>query len=76
MNKSNEEKTVTKMVYFNPTIAIITLNMSGLRTSSGGENGNPLQYSFLGIPWTKKPGGLQSMGLQRVGHDQACLFTC
>ena len=21
------------------------------------------------IPWTKKPGGLQSMGLQRVGHD-------
>ena len=23
------------------------------------------------IPWTKKPGGLQSMGLQRVGHDWA-----
>ena len=21
------------------------------------------------IPWTKKPGGLQSMGWQRVGHD-------
>ena len=21
------------------------------------------------IPWTKEPGGLQSMGLQRVGHD-------
>ena len=21
------------------------------------------------IPWTKKPGGLQSMGSQRVGHD-------
>ena len=21
------------------------------------------------IPWTKKPGGLQSMGLQRVRHD-------
>ena len=20
------------------------------------------------IPWTKEPGGLQSMGLQRVGH--------
>ena len=20
-------------------------------------------------PWTEKPGGLQSMGLQRVGHD-------
>ena len=22
-------------------------------------------------PWTEKPGGLQSMGLQRVGHDGA-----
>ena len=21
------------------------------------------------IPWTEKPGGLQSMGLQRAGHD-------
>ena len=21
------------------------------------------------IPWTEVPGGLQSMGLQRVGHD-------
>ena len=23
------------------------------------------------IPWTEKPGGLQSRGLQRVGHDLA-----
>ena len=23
------------------------------------------------IPWTDEPGGLQSMGLQRVGHDIA-----
>ena len=21
------------------------------------------------IPWTEEPGGLQTMGLQRVGHD-------
>ena len=21
------------------------------------------------IPWTEEPGGLQSVGLQRVGHD-------
>ena len=21
------------------------------------------------MPWTQEPGGLQSMGLQRVGHD-------
>ena len=27
--------------------------------------------SFLAwrIPWAEEPGGLQSMGLQRVGHD-------
>ena len=24
-----------------------------------------------GIPWMGDPGGLQSMGLQRVGHDRA-----
>ena len=23
------------------------------------------------IPWTEEPGGLQSMELRRVGHDQA-----
>ena len=23
----------------------------------------------LEIPWTEEPGGLQSMGSQRVGHD-------
>ena len=23
------------------------------------------------IPWTEEPGGLQSMGSQRVGHNQA-----
>ena len=21
------------------------------------------------VPWTEEPGGLQSMGLQKVGHD-------
>jgi len=35
----------------------------------GGGHGNPLQYSCLEIPWTEEPGGLWSIGLQRVGHD-------
>ena len=28
------------------------------------------------IPWTEEPGGLQSMGLQRVGHNSthACSY--
>ena len=28
-----------------------------------------LQYSCLENPWTEEPGGLQLIGLQRVGHD-------
>ena len=27
------------------------------------------------IPWTEEPGGLQCMGLQRVGHDLATEHT-
>ena len=28
------------------------------------------------IPWTEEPGGLQSTGLQRVGHNWATDHTC
>jgi len=28
----------------------------------------PVFFSWR-IPWTEEPGGLQFMGLQRVGHD-------
>ena len=28
------------------------------------------------IPWTEEPLGLQSMGLQRVGHDWAHILSC
>ena len=47
--------------------------ISGSRRSPGGENGNPLQYSCLENSMTEEPGGLQSMGLQRVGYDWACM---
>ena len=35
------------------------------------EEGMATDSSILAwrIPWTEEPGGLQSMGLQRVGHD-------
>ena len=45
--------------------------------SLGGEDpsekGMATHSSILAwrIPWTEEPGRLQSMGLQRVGHDQA-----
>ena len=37
------------------------------------EKGMAIHSSILAwrIPWTEKPGGLQSMGLQRVGHNWA-----
>ena len=41
----------------------------GWRRSPGGGNGNPLQFSCLGNPMDREPGGLQSMGLKRVIHD-------
>ena len=43
----------------------------GTRESSTENELSPLQYSCLEIPWTEEPGGLQSMGSQRVGHDWA-----
>ena len=43
-------------------------SVPGSGRSPGEGKGNPLQYSCLENP-TKEPGGLQSMGLQRVGHD-------
>ena len=46
-----------------------------LGRSPGGGHGNPLQYSCWEIPWTEEPGGLQSMGLQRVGHDRVTKNT-
>ena len=56
----------------------LSANAGGIRDASsipgsgrlpGGGHGNPLQYSCLTIPWAEENGGLQSIGLQRVGHD-------
>ena len=41
----------------------------GSGRSPGEGNGNPLQCSCWEIPWTEKPGRLQSMRSQRVGHE-------
>ena len=42
--------------------------ISGQGRSPGAGIGNPLHILAWGIPWTEEPGGLQSMGSQRVGH--------
>ena len=40
-----------------------------LGRSPGGGHGNRLQYSCLENPTEEEPGGLQSMGSQRVRHN-------
>ena len=44
-------------------------SIPGMGRSPGEGNGNSLQYSCWKIPWTEEPGGLQSMGSQRVRHN-------
>ena len=56
----------------------------GLGRSPGEGNSNPLQYSWLEIPWMEEPGRLQSMGSQSVRNNWAIslslsfhsLFVC
>ena len=52
-----------------PASARDTNQIPGSRRSPEEGNGNPLQYSFLGNTMTEEPGGLQSIGLQRVRHN-------
>ena len=45
----------------------------GLGRSPGEGYGSPIQFLAWKIPWTEEPGGLQSIGWQRVSHDQSNL---
>ena len=53
----------------------MTVSIPGSGRSSGVGNGNPVLYLTWKIPWSEEPGGLQSMGSQRVGHDQVYMHT-
>ena len=44
-------------------------SIPGLGRSPGEENGTHSSILAWRIPWTEAPGGLQSIGLQRVGHN-------
>ena len=46
-----------------------TVSIPGSGRSPGGGHGNLLHILAWKIPWTEEPGGLQSMGSQRVRHD-------
>ena len=54
-----------------PAVRVDLSSIPGLGRSPGGGHGNSLQYPCLESPWTEEPGGLQSMGSQKVRHDWA-----
>ena len=54
-----------------PTNVRHETNIQSLGQEDPLEEGMATHSSFLAwrIPWTEEPGGLPSMGSQRVGHD-------
>ena len=48
-------------------------SIPGSGSSPGGGNGTPLPVLDWETPWTEEPGGLQSMGSQRVRYDRSDL---
>ena len=60
---------VAKMVENLPVIQETQGSIPGSGKSSG--EGNAIHSNILTwrIPWAEEPGRLQSMGLQRIGHD-------
>ena len=44
-------------------------SVPGSERSPGEGNGNTLSILAWRIPWTEEPGGPQSLGSQRVGHQ-------
>ena len=52
-------------------------SIPGWGRSPGGGHGNIHSgIHAWGIPWTEEPGGLQSMGSERVRHTKAILHSC
>ena len=56
-----------------PANAGAVSSIPGSGRSPGGGHSNPLSILAWIIPWTEEPGGLQSVGLQRVRHDWSSL---
>ena len=44
-------------------------SIPGLERSPGGGHDSPMQCSCLETPWREDPGGLQTVGSQRVRHN-------
>ena len=60
---------VAQMVENLPAMQETWVRSLGLEDSLEKEMATHSSILAWRIPWTEGPGGLQSMGLQRVGHD-------
>ena len=50
------------------TLSVISKRLAEMAEKAMAPHSSTLAWK---IPWTEEPGGLQSMGLRRVGHDWA-----
>ena len=59
------------LVVKNPPAHAGDIRVRSLGREDALEKGMTTHSSILAwrIPWTEEPGGIQSMGSQRVGHD-------
>ena len=60
---------VAQMVKCLPTMQETQVQSRGEEDFQEKEMATPASILAWKIPWTEEPGGLQSMGSQRVGHN-------
>ena len=65
---------MAQMVNFLPTMQETQVRSLGWEDPLDKEMATHSSILAWKITWTEEPGGLQSMGLQRVGHDRIILM--
>ena len=68
-SKPTEGFLVTQSVKNVPTVQEIRVQSLGLEDPLEKEMATHSSTLAWKIPWTEEPGGLQTMGSERVGHD-------
>ena len=69
MQQNNSLWNIGTVLHLFSPLPCACLSLPQIRTREG--NGNHSIVLAWSIPWTLKPGRLQSMGWQRIGHDWA-----
>ena len=79
-NESERASLVAQMIKYLPAMQETQVRSLGREDPLEKEMATHSTILAWKIPWTEEPGGLQSMGLQRVGHDWATntstLYSC